>query len=344
MFCYKCGTQFEGNFCPRCGSLVQKANKPEKKRKGLIGSLKSMIVTEKCPICGNDTNAFEKTFGKHDGSYLCRDCFTKIVKSGISAQKIKNTSLYDLQTAAGMIADTEYQIVEEVDIEQPAQRHPKQRRSGQSFCFLSGDSYLKYKYYDVDVKGVKYRDFDITNIDVNASVEFVPEPDNQYDSNAVKIICNDTFIGYLPKNALQSMIINYTKADDYRVISYISEVDEDLQEIKIAIGIYADGLDQLPHINANLTKTTKKDELGTKRYENLAMVSVGSELDLEYQIDTEAYLVTEYGVELGEISQRQSEKLLEYENEGKELICVVDEIGYSDDGKNSCKIKVYIFG
>lgn len=389
-YCQYCGNYIEGaNFCSKCGkpvnNSVQKTqatpNTP-KKKKGLFNSLKSTIVTESCPICGKDTNAFEKTMGKYDGKYICRDCLLKIVKSGIPAFKCKNKSLEELQRAAGIIIpknktttpvnhfskpvsppkaesvtatkpvpvhDSFKKDVEKEEVERTvtnSKAHKKQRQSHQSFCFLMGNSYLKYKYYDVDVKGVEYRDFDIAKIEVNASVKFEPEPDNQYDSNAVKVICEDIFIGYVPKNTIQSMVLKYSKSDDFYLHSFVSEVDEDLKTIKIAIGFYKDAsdneLDKLPHLSASLTKTSKKDTFDIPRYENLTTLSVGDNVELEYQYDAETYLVSDCISELGEINTNKSKTLYEYELKGKEFASVVEALDYKDDGKIACKIRVYI--
>lgn len=39
-------------------------------------------------------------------------------------------------------------------------------------------------------------------------VIFQPEPDNQYDSNAIKIIVNNTFIGYVPASDYKGQPFN----------------------------------------------------------------------------------------------------------------------------------------
>ena len=36
--------------------------------------------TEKCPICGKETNALGKSAIKKDNSYICRNCFLKLKK------------------------------------------------------------------------------------------------------------------------------------------------------------------------------------------------------------------------------------------------------------------------
>ncbi|MBQ1275311.1 MAG: hypothetical protein IIY08_07995, partial [Cellulosilyticum sp.] len=100
---------------------------------------------------------------------------------------------------------------------------------------------------------------------------------------------------------------------------------------------------QLPYVEVSLTKTSKKDFFGISRQENLDSVSEGDEIYMDYQYDTETYLITDdFGNELGEINTNKSEQLQAYEDEGKEFYGVILEIGYSDSGKNTCKVRIFI--
>ena len=98
---------------------------------------------------------------------------------------------------------------------------------------------LKYEYYDVSVKGTLHRNFDITQIELNHPVFFEFEPDNEYDKNAIKILYNDLFIGYIPKNNLQEMLKYYSNGTTRQVCGFISQVNEKTGEIKIGLGFYA---------------------------------------------------------------------------------------------------------
>lgn len=75
----------------------------------------------------------------------------------------------------------------------------KTRSSRSKFAFVDDyNRYLKYEYYDVDVKGIKYRDFDISKIEINHQLYFNHESENQYDPNAIQVLYDDLFIGYIP--------------------------------------------------------------------------------------------------------------------------------------------------
>lgn len=98
---------------------------------------------------------------------------------------------------------------------------------------------LKYEYYDVCVKGSLYRNFDISKIELDHPVFFESEPDNSYDKNAIKILYNDLFIGYIPKNNLQDMLKHYSNGTSRQVCGFITQVNEKTKEIKIGLGFYA---------------------------------------------------------------------------------------------------------
>ena len=98
---------------------------------------------------------------------------------------------------------------------------------------------LKYEYYDVSVKGTEYREFDISKIKLDHMVSFETEPDNQYDKNAIKILYDNIFIGYIPKNNLQNMMKRYSNGSTHQVCGFISFVNEKTKEINIGLGFYS---------------------------------------------------------------------------------------------------------
>ena len=98
---------------------------------------------------------------------------------------------------------------------------------------------LKYEYYDVPVKGIEYRDIDLSKIQLEHFVKFEFEATNQYDNNAIKILYNDIFIGYIPKNNLQEMMKSYSNGKRRQVCGYISSVNEITKEITLGLGFYS---------------------------------------------------------------------------------------------------------
>lgn len=232
-------------------------------------------------------------------------------------------------------------------IKKDLQKNNTKRTSSYKFDFIYDNMYLKYSYYDVQVKGTQYNEFDISKIEVNKFLDFEFEPTNEYDKNAIKILYENIPIGYVPKNNIQDMVKNYILNDDKCVEAFINEVNEETKDIQIAIAFYQEltdtELNKLKHIDTKLIKTTKKDDFDISRQDNLAGISEEDELELSYDYDSETYIVCDdCGNELGEINPNKFEELRDYEFDGKSFHCVVLETNYNDSGNISCKIRIFI--
>lgn len=67
-------------------------------------------------------------------------------------------------------------------------------------------------FYDVigpcefltEVAGFRYRDVSINDVKIGDEVMFIPEPENEYDPNAIKVILTDKHIGYVNKGQLKA--------------------------------------------------------------------------------------------------------------------------------------------
>ena len=218
----------------------------------------------------------------------------------------------------------------------------KKRKSTRTFAFFDDNNrYLKYVYYDVDVKGIEYRNFDISKIEINHQLYFDKEPDNQYDPNAIKILYDDIFIGYIPKNNLQSMMSNYGFSEEKEVCGMTYLVDEEMKKIQIALAFYDKINDGVEYLDTKLIKTTKKDDI-ENRQDNLSLANEDEEVELEYDYENETYIVTASGLEIGEINKNNSKKLQEYEDEGLEFKAGILEINENDSGNLECKIRIII--
>lgn len=114
------------------------------------------------------------------------------------------------------------------------------RKSSSNFPKIDEDNrMLKYEYYDIPVKGIAYRDIDLSQIKLEHFVKFEFETTNQYDSNAIKILYNDIFIGYIPKNNLQEMMKSYSNGKRRQVCGFISSVNEITKEVTLGLGFYS---------------------------------------------------------------------------------------------------------
>lgn len=162
------------------------------------------------------------------------------------------------------------------------------------------------------------------------------EPDNQYDPQAVKISSGIDKIGYLFRGKLQDMSNDFIKKS-WPIEAFVDSITDD--EVTCGLGFYKD-IDAFDSISASLTKTSKKDFLGNSRQDNLSSVSDGDTVCLEYNYDSETYVISDdFGNEIGELSKSVSEKLYNDESDYTYTgICIENEL--DDNLKYKCKIKI----
>lgn len=205
------------------------------------------------------------------------------------------------------------------------------------------DDFKAYEYYNQNIAMVDFVNPDFSQIKNFDEIQFVPEPDNKYDSNALKILCNGIHVGYVYKGKTQDMIHDWLKRGDsiYALISYI---DVERKEIQYTIAFYKNPFllaQNHPSIKTKLIKTTKKIDDFWTREDSCYSLERGDQLDLDFDAETDTYLVTDStGNEVGEISKKISDEILGYEDE-YEINCLVDEVGTNDDGKCIVKVLVY---
>lgn len=179
---------------------------------------------------------------------------------------------------------------------------------------------------------------DLSNIELWDFVTFIPEPDNPYDSGAIKIQNNDSKIGYVYRGKLQKMISDYAEKD-YPVVGYIDSVDA--QQFTFSIAFYKP-ISSFKTLTSALTKTTKKDCFDMSRQDNLSSVSEGDLLEISYDYDSETYLVTDdCGNELGELSKSFSAKLQSLETQTT-FIAICNSIDYDDSLKIKCNVLIIL--
>ena len=145
----------------------------------------------------------------------------------------------------------------------------------------------------------------------DCDIKLVPEPDNQYDQNAVALYKGEYKLGYLYKGRTQEMVGSYIDRKDYQIKTVVCLLDPENSKLAVRIAFYRD-LDavQLETLTAPLTRITKKSEdWGSSRYENVSMLYVGDCVDIVENDDGGYTVYDEYGNELGELSASTSEKI-----------------------------------
>ncbi len=220
----------------------------------------------------------------------------------------------------------------------------KLKRSHSTYPFRDDDGrILRHSYYDVEVEGFAQQSFDIKKLELEKFVMFDFEPDNQYDPNAIAVFYDDQKIGYVPQNSLQSMIKQYSDGEAHQIYSFISYINEDRNKVQIALGFYSNENSDLNVVKCKLCKTKLRDFNGRCRQNNLEAVETGCAVDLEYNYESERYLVCDdTGEELGEISKKQSAEIYDIIGETEEPFhAEVCDMDTDDDDNIICTIKVW---
>lgn len=216
-----------------------------------------------------------------------------------------------------------------------------------NFPRILNGSLIKWQYSDVEIKGVQYRNIDFSTLQIGDWVTFEEEPNNEYDSNAIKIIQSKIFLGYIPKGNLQDMILKYSKDDNYMIMAKLNLIDEEKQYLQIHLVFFKKIIESdfsfVKKINASLIKTSKKtDEFDVSRQDTLSTMEENDYVSIEEQFDSNCYLVlNEYSEELGELSESVSDKLREYDY-SYEKIARITEIIESSSGKYGAKLEIII--
>lgn len=192
---------------------------------------------------------------------------------------------------------------------------------------------IAYKYDDVFVAYSS----NYSVAEVGKFVSLVPEPNNEYDPNAVAIMLNDVKLGYLPKNNLQKMYHDFINSNKIvrAKIAYNNNVD------KILLTMYyykpsTNDFDSLiskniPHKSFNLTGNSKSEF-----QENISLCSVGDEVTFNYDSENDKMMATA-SCDIGYIGKSQEEYLDSLES----YSAYIEDISENDNGKLTVKVIVF---
>lgn len=225
--------------------------------------------------------------------------------------------------------------------------NPIVRDASLDFPDLFHGAELKYAYYDVALDTTTYSDTTIREIGTGNLLDlYISRYSNtvsaSYYSNSLKEILH---IGSMPDSKLKEMVFDYSERDGYFIKSFISQVNEVNKTIQIALGFYRTlsekEIKAIPHIDATLIRTKKKDFMGYSRMDNLFGIQVGDTVYLDYDFETETYWVSNnLASEIGEINVNNSQKLQEYEEDGYELDAYAIFVDDEDADNVKCKVRV----
>lgn len=137
------------------------------------------------------------------------------------------------------------------------------------------------------------------------------------------------------------MMLDYSNGKEKQVCGMTTLVNEETHTIQIGLAFYNELNEQVEYFDTKLIKTTKKDDIES-RQDNLSLSCSDEEVELEYNYETETYIVINDGLEIGEINKSHSKKLQDYEEEGLEFKAGILEINENDSGNLECKIRIII--
>ena len=151
---------------------------------------------------------------------------------------------------------------------------------------------LKYHYERVDLFTPKDLRHLFSSINPGDSVTLVHEPDNAHDPNAVSVVASVGKIGYLYRGKLQSMSLDYLRAD-LPIVAHVDSIDDDEYKITIFIAFYGS-------TSSETSKTYKLvSNRNKKAQEEISFVSTDDYLYVVYDYEKEKYFVYGIGETIG---------------------------------------------
>ena len=200
--------------------------------------------------------------------------------------------------------------------------------------------YPNYPYYS-RADGGWYLIYSYSKVSVSTDETAYYHGDVQFsiNSDSVDISLNDNIIGNVSNKRIAQMIIDFINRNE-KVLACFDSPNT------LRIAFYRRLLEQLKdceNIICKITNTSKKDEItDTRRYECLEYMEENDLVKIEYNDDTEKYLLrNDGGDEIGELSKSDSKKVVRKEDDGFEPIGFITDQDYSESGIPTAKVKIF---
>lgn len=182
--------------------------------------------------------------------------------------------------------------------------------------------------------------FSLASENIGKNLILLQEPENEYDNKAVAIYLDDTKLGYLYKGNIQKMANDWLNRED-TYSAYINKIDSAENKVYFRIGFYRP-LDKFDSKTFSLTKTSKKINDYETRKDNLQLVDEGDTVYIEYNDETETYIVyadEHCCSEIGELPASASTFI--EENYHKKIVGIVTNYDKFED-KPKVKATIYL--
>lgn len=246
-----------------------------------------------CTNCGKETDWTSK-------SGYCKKCAERILKARKADAKRAKRGLFlgksDNQPATATAAlptpnhtptpsesPSHIQALHAANVPSKPRKIPT-CKDGQSIAY----HYEQVKIYNID-------NYPVTADMLQADVSFVQEPQNTYDSHAIKVVLGGKRIGYLYRGVIQDMANDFINAG-LPYVACISGLNPDTNEIYLFIAFYRNKVRKTPISQ----KTFKLTGTGSEEHQTLIMMSTeGEEVDCSEDIDSDKYVALCGGAEIG---------------------------------------------
>lgn len=168
----------------------------------------------------------------------------------------------------------------------------------------------QYKENIALVQNLDKIEIDDRHFEYCGNIKLVPEPNNEYDNNAVALYKGEHKLGYFYKGQTQKMILDYLDRKNYLIKTFVCFLDKENSKLAIAIAFYQklDSI-QLDTLTVSLTKIYKSEDFGTSRYENVSLMNIGDCVEISDNYDGNYTVCDEYGNELGELNAKKVEDI-----------------------------------
>lgn len=185
-----------------------------------------------------------------------------------------------------------------------------------TFAKVEEGKQLKYSYEDVELYTLPEQMPDFSKVKLYGFVDFMQEPENTYDQNAVYVMQDGIKLGYLYKGTLQNMVNDFIHKSD-KVIGFVSRIDKQNHKFQIDMGFY-----KPVQILSKVTLVgNRKEEVQS----NLIGCYEGDAVTIEYDVLEETYnVLSDCGDFIGKLPKSLNKKLEDY-NEINGYILSIDE-------------------
>lgn len=201
------------------------------------------------------------------------------------------------------------------------------------FDDIVDESILKYKYEEsicLDENAI-----DIVTGHGGEELNFIPEPNNEFDEKAVAIYLHNTKIGYVYKGKIKDMLNDWISRNEI-YIGYVNKIFKCENKVTYKIGFYKP-METFESRTFTLVKTNKKIDEDTRRIDNLMYMNEGDPVQIEYNHETYSYIVfDEHYDEIGELPE-SADNFIESNN----VIGIVSSLEETDNGKPKAQVTVY---